>query len=121
MNNILDILVKQLPFICALVLGTIGRTIAGGVKHTEDFDWKKLLKGALKFSMILISILFGIVGIYSYEPLIAKFGNEVETLKIAICIVVFAEIIRLVREHYNVKDEDMKEAEKYNDGTGVSK
>ncbi|MBQ0113735.1 MAG: hypothetical protein KBT03_11455 [Bacteroidales bacterium] len=115
MNNILDVLNNQLPFVYALVIGVVAHTLGGGIKHKKDFNWKKLLDGTIDLTMILATILLVIVGIYCYEPLIKKFAEEMETLKVAICIGVYAKSIILVKEYFDVKDEDMKEAEKYID------
>ena len=115
MNNILDVLNNQIPFIISLVIGVIAHTTGGGIKHKKDFDWKKLLDGALDFTMILATILLVIIGIYCYEPLIKKFAEEMETLKVAIVFIVYTKSIMLIREYWNVKDEDMNEAKKYID------
>lgn len=120
MKDILIVLENQVPFIIALCIGVIAHTVAGGVKHRNDFDLKKLLNGGINFAMKLVSILLIIVGIYCYEPLIKKFADEMETLKIAIVFLVYGKSILLIKEHWEVKDEDMEEAKKYNDGDGVS-
>lgn len=113
MKDILIVLENQLPFIYALVIGVIAHTIGGGIKHKQDFDWKKLLSGAIDFALILATILLVIVGIYCYDPLIKKFAEEMETLKVAIVFIVYTKSMMLIREYWNVKDEDMKQASEY--------
>ena len=41
--------------------------------------------------------------------------DEIENLKIAIVIIVYTKSILLIREYWNVKDEDMEDAKKYID------
>lgn len=115
MNNILEVLNNQVGFLIALVIGVIARTIGGGMKHKKDFDWKKLLDGAIDFTMILSVIVLVIIGINMYEPLYLKYGEEVEQLKTAILFIVYGNAIVYAYQYFNVKDEDIQEAKKYID------
>lgn len=115
MNNILEVLTNQVGFLIALVIGVIARTIGGAMKHKQDFNWKKLIDGAIDFTMILSVIVLVIVGINMYEPLYLKYGEEVETLKTAILFIVYGNAIVYAYQYFNVKDEDMQEAKKYID------
>lgn len=115
MNNILEVLNNQVGFLIALVIGVIARTIGGAMKHKQDFNWKKLIDGAIDFTMILSVIVLVIIGINMYEPLFLKYGEEVETLKTAILFIVYGNAIVYAYQYFNVKDEDMQEAKKYID------
>lgn len=108
MKDILIVLENQVPFIIALVIGVIGHTWAGATKHKADFDKKKMLDGAFKFTSILAVILLVIIGINVYQPLYIKFAEEMETLQEVIVIGVYAKVIILVKEYFDVKDEDIK-------------
>lgn len=113
----MEILKEQLGFILALVIGVIAHTIAGAIKHKSDFDWKKLLSGAFDFTMILLVILMVVVGTKLYEPL-AQFEQEIETLKEVIVIGVYAKVIMLIKDYWNIKDEDVKNFISENEGRG---
>lgn len=121
MNNILDVLLNQVGFTFALIFGVVAHTAAGAIKHRNDYSKDKMIDGAIKYSLILATILLTIIGINCYKPLFAKFGEEIETLKTAISIVLYGKTYILLKEAADVKDEDMEEAKKYNEGSGVSK
>ena len=108
MKDILIVLKEQIPFIVALIIGVICHTLAGAVKHNQDFEFRKMLLGALKFAGILATIILIIVGINIYEPLTIKFSKEIEVLQEVIVVGVYAKVIGLIKDYFSIKDEDIQ-------------
>lgn len=121
MNNILQILLNQVGFIIATIVGVIAHTLAGAIKHRNNYSKDKMMEGAKKYALILSTIVLTIIGINCYEPLFLKFGEDIETLKTAILLVLYGKVFILLKEATDVKDEDMEESKKYNEGNGISK
>lgn len=108
--TILEVLKNQLPFIEALLIGVFAHTICGALKHEKlaDFDWKALLKGALKFFSILFCIELVMVGINLYEPLFVKYAEEMKVMEEMIVIGVYAKVIICIKEYFEIKEEDVE-------------
>lgn len=105
---ILDVLKNQTPFLISLVIGVVAHTIGGAMKHEKikDFDWNALLKGAIKFGGIILVIELVMIGINVYEPLYTKFAEEMKMLEELIVLGVYAKVIVLIKEYFDVKEQD---------------
>lgn len=114
MENIIEVLNNQVPFLIALTICVICNTLGGAIKHTKlsDFNWKELLVGALRFIGIVVIILLMTIAIEIYEPLYTKIASEFEAIKIAIVVALGVKVCAVVKEYYSISDEDIQEVSK---------
>lgn len=103
---------QELPFILALTLCVIANTLIGGIKHTklEDFDFKALLQGAIKYLVMIIAICLLVISMGIYEPLALRFKDELELVKQAIVIIAFSKVVLQIKDYFNITDEDIEKA-----------
>lgn len=99
LNTLLQALINLVPFTIALVVLVIGNTIAGAIQHTNDFSWKELLNGALKWLGILVCILCMLIAITLYDPLAQKYATEFEVLQEAL---IFAYFLKVCVQVYKI-------------------
>lgn len=106
-------IIQELPFILALTLCVIANTLIGGIKHTklEDFDFKALLQGAIKYLVMIIAICLLVISMNVYEPLYTRFLDELNILKQAIVILAFSKVILQIKDYFNITDEDILQAQ----------
>lgn len=108
---ILEILKAELPFIIALTLCVVANTIVGAIKHEkqDEFDWKQLLVGAVRYLVVVLAICMLVVALNIYEPLAIKFETELKALEQLITIAAFAKVIIQIKDYFGVKDTEPTE------------
>lgn len=107
MENIIEVLNNQVPFLKALSFCVFANTLCGGLKHTKlsDFNWKELLIGALRYIGICLVILCLVIACNIYEPLYTKYLNELAVLEEEIVMVNFVIVINQVYKYWKINKE----------------
>jgi len=108
---IIEVLKAELPFIIALTLCVVANTIVGAIKYEkmEEFDWKKLLLGTVRYLVVVLAICMLVVALNVYEPLAVKFAAELKALEQVIAIAAFAKVIIQIKDYFGVKDAEVQE------------
>lgn len=113
-------------FIIALSAFMAANVISGVIKSQaqEAFDYKKLLKGVIRYGLWLVSFILGVIGIYYYADLEIVIAEEVVTLdraleivKLSIITVYAVKFIQNCFEYHGIKKNVKSKDEMGEDGT----